>query len=43
VVVVDDGRIVEIGSHDELLARRGLYAEMYATWMSHSDSRYTAA
>jgi ATP-binding cassette subfamily B protein len=42
VVVVDDGRIVEIGSHDELLARRGLYAEMYATWMSHSRSQDAA-
>jgi ATP-binding cassette subfamily B protein len=43
VVVVDDGRIVEIGSHDELLARSGLYAEMYATWMSHSEYRDTAS
>ena len=26
IVVIDDGRIVEQGSHAELLARRGLYA-----------------
>jgi len=39
IVVVDQGRIVEIGSHDQLLARRGRYAEMYATWTSHSDSQ----
>ncbi|MDH3192682.1 MAG: ABC transporter transmembrane domain-containing protein [Acidimicrobiia bacterium] len=30
IVVVDDGRIVEHGSHDELLARNGLYARLYA-------------
>ncbi|HEY6737229.1 MAG TPA: ABC transporter ATP-binding protein [Actinopolymorphaceae bacterium] len=29
IVVVDAGRIVETGSHDELIARGGLYAELY--------------
>jgi len=29
IVVVDGGRVVERGSHDELLARGGLYAELY--------------
>jgi ATP-binding cassette, subfamily B, bacterial len=38
IVVVDDGRIVESGSHDELVALGGRYAEMYETWMSHTDS-----
>ncbi len=32
VAVVDDGRILELGSHDELVAKGGRYAEMYATW-----------
>jgi ATP-binding cassette subfamily B protein len=36
IVVVDEGRIVEVGSHAELLAARGRYAEMYATWTSAS-------
>jgi ATP-binding cassette subfamily B protein len=29
IVVLDDGRIVERGTHDELLSRGGLYAELY--------------
>lgn len=29
IVVLDDGRIVERGAHDELLARGGLYAALY--------------
>src|SRR6201996_1488615 len=37
IVVVDDGRIVESGSHEQLVARGGRYAEMYATWISHSE------
>jgi len=27
--VLDEGRIVEEGTHETLLQRRGLYAEMY--------------
>jgi len=37
IVVVDEGRIVETGSHEELVARGGRYAQMYATWISHSE------
>ncbi len=38
IVVVDEGHIAEVGSHDELVARGGRYAEMYATWVSQSHS-----
>ncbi|MEV6300043.1 ABC transporter ATP-binding protein [Actinoplanes sp. NPDC051861] len=34
VIVVDDGTIVESGSHHELIALNGRYATMYATWES---------
>ena len=38
IVVVDDGRIVEVGSHRELVGRGGRYAAMYATWISHVEA-----
>jgi ABC-type multidrug transport system fused ATPase/permease subunit len=34
IVVLEHGRIVEQGSHDELLARRGLYTSLYGDWAS---------
>jgi ATP-binding cassette subfamily B protein len=37
IVVVDDGRIAEVGSHDQLVAQGGRYAAMYATWTSHME------
>jgi ATP-binding cassette subfamily B protein len=35
IIVVADGMIVESGSHDELIARDGQYADMFQTWVSH--------
>ncbi len=29
IIVLDDGRIIEEGNHDDLLARRGVYADMF--------------
>lgn len=35
IAVVDNGRIVELGSHDELVAAGGRYRAMFATWVRH--------
>jgi ATP-binding cassette subfamily B protein len=39
VIVVDDGGIVEQGTHAELVAAGGRYATMYTTWQSHAAPR----
>ncbi len=38
VLVVDDGRIVERGTHDELLERRGAYYELYRRQFLHDEA-----
>jgi ATP-binding cassette subfamily B protein len=43
IAVVDEGRIVELGSHEQLIAADGLYAAMYSTWISRTDSDTSAA
>jgi ATP-binding cassette subfamily B protein len=44
IVVVNDGRIVETGNHDELLKRGGLYSELYRTQIGRTprDGRESA-
>lgn len=39
ILVVDSGRIVERGTHAELLARRGAYASLFATQFAGSGPR----
>jgi ABC-type multidrug transport system fused ATPase/permease subunit len=34
VAVVEDGRVTELGSHEELLALGGSYAALWASWQS---------
>ena len=34
IVVLEHGRVVEQGAHDELLARGGRYSELYGSWAS---------
>jgi ABC-type multidrug transport system fused ATPase/permease subunit len=33
IAVIDDGRIIELGNHAELMQKGGLYAEMYRMQM----------
>ncbi len=38
ILVVDDGSIVERGTHAQLLAADGLYADLYRTQFAHQES-----
>src|SRR6185369_4648178 len=38
ILVLDDGRIVEQGTHDDLVAAGGLYSELYRTQFAVVDS-----
>jgi ABC-type multidrug transport system fused ATPase/permease subunit len=38
VAVVEDGKVIELGSHDELLAAGGSYAGLWASWTSEGVS-----
>jgi ATP-binding cassette, subfamily B, bacterial len=35
IVVIDGGRVLESGAHNELISLGGRYAEMYETWTGH--------
>ncbi len=43
LLVIDDGRIVERGTHASLLADNGLYAELYRTQFADQESEEQAA
>ena len=37
IAVLDRGRIIELGSHDDLMAKRGLYAKLYEMQFRETD------
>jgi putative ABC transport system ATP-binding protein len=39
VLVFDQGRLVEDGTHDELVARGGVYARLHASWVGNTTMR----
>ena len=39
VVVVDEGRLVEMGTHAELITRGGRYAALYSSWSGRFGAR----
>jgi len=43
IIVLEQGRMVEEGGHDALLARGGLYAEMYQLQMGHLAGQLSSA
>ncbi len=43
IIVLDHGKIIEEGNHDELMARGGFYAELYNTYFRHQSLEYINA
>ncbi len=40
IIVIDKGRIIQIGTHDELVNQGGLYSEMYELYMQTQSAKY---
>ena len=39
IVVVDEQKLVEMGSHDELIQKKGSYFQMYETWERQEEEK----
>lgn len=38
IIVIDDGKIIEMGTHTELIARKGIYQEIYISQNKAGDN-----
>jgi ATP-binding cassette subfamily B protein len=43
IVVLDEGRVAERGTHSQLLRKNGLYADMWARQQSETEAEAEAA
>jgi ATP-binding cassette subfamily B protein len=39
ILVLNDGALAELGTHEALLQKKGLYAEMYENQMNNSNDK----
>ena len=43
IIAVDHGRIIEVGNHEQLMAKGGYYSELYQTYFRHQIADYKPA
>jgi len=39
IVVIDEQQILEMGSHEELIQKKGRYFQMYETWERQEEEK----
>ena len=39
IVVIDEQKIIEMGSHEELIQKKGSYFQMYETWEKQEEEK----
>ena len=37
ILVLDNGRVADIGTHEELISRKGIYQDIYQIQMNNAD------
>ena len=39
IVVIDEQKIIEMGSHEELIQQKGSYFQLYETWEKQEEEK----